>query len=833
MNRSLAIPIFAMLVTLACRPGCASANEPAAATPDPRTATTLSVEDARALVARQSTKPTASVPLAGAGQVLESLGVSSAQVERLLAEARALEPLGAADEVMLLEFLHRTTTADWLAIRGGFREFLDLPALARPDGDVLAALLGAENPGQVTLPGLRELDAAAAEGVARAAGGSLSLPHVERLSPEAAAALARSPVWLDLRGLTTLDPAVATALAAHRGKGLSLGGITALPDAIAEILATHAGHMSLRNLERLSDAAAAALARKPAGDLYLTGLRELRSAELAARLARQAEVGVSLVESLEPDVAAALVAGPEGGQPPRAVLVSGRAVSAPGVAEALASGAGQQLFVCGAFGLTATDARRLAASRGQRLCFRGLERLSADAARELAAFPRELRFPRLKDLDPEAAGALAAHKGPLDLSGLMGFPPDVIAALVSHQARIDFRGVTMLTPALARALAARKGDLVLPGLRTLDAEVAAALATHAGPALILAGVTTLPEDVAAALAEYRGEHLDLPSLVALDSVPLATRLASRGRCLLPKLATFPAPVAEALARRNADLVLPGVTDPGVEVAAALATHKIGVLKLQGIRHLDADVAAALASHQGKSLDLSGLVRLDALPLARRFASQERCVLQALTEITPEAAEVLATRPRDLVLPSLRTLTRDVAAALAGHAGPLSLPGLQEIDTEIAAVLATHRGGGLGLHGLREIDPLAASLLVRHEEPIDLAGLMLTERLDAPEVARLLVEKCRTITLPHLKRFDFPESRRVAEVLAATPGRLSIPNLVAVSPATLLALVRKEDVDIPAVEALELIAEPDGSATDDFVDPRPEDVLRRRRIGGIR
>jgi hypothetical protein len=316
-------------------------------------------------------------------------------------------------------------------------------------------------------------------------------------------------------------------------------------------------------------------------------------------------------------------------------------------------------------------------------------------------------------------------------------------------------------------------------------------------------------------------------------VPLATRLASRGRCLLPKLATFPVPVAEALARRNADLVLPGVTDPGVEVAAALATHKIGVLKLQGIRQLDADVAAALAGHQGKSLELSGLVRLDALPLARRFASQERCVLQSLTEITPEAAELLATRPRDLVLPSLRTITRDVAAALAGHAGPLSLPGLQEIDTEIAAALAAHRGGGLGLHGLRTIDALTATVLMGHEEPIDLANLMLTERLDAPEIARLLVAKSRNITLPNLKRFDFPESRVVAEVLATTPGRLSIPNLVAVSPATLLALVRKEDVDIPAVEALELIAEPDGSATDDFVDPRPEDVLRRRRLGGLR
>jgi hypothetical protein len=35
---------------------------------------------------------------------------------------------------------------------------------------------------------------------------------------------------------------------------------------------------------------------------------------------------------------------------------------------------------------------------------------------------------------------------------------------------------------------------------------------------------------------------------------------------------------------------------------------------------------------------------------------------------------------------------------------------------------------------------------------------------------------------------------------------------------LSALIEKEDVDIPLIEALELIQEPDGSPTDDFVVP---------------
>jgi hypothetical protein len=41
----------------------------------------------------------------------------------------------------------------------------------------------------------------------------------------------------------------------------------------------------------------------------------------------------------------------------------------------------------------------------------------------------------------------------------------------------------------------------------------------------------------------------------------------------------------------------------------------------------------------------------------------------------------------------------------------------------------------------------------------------------------------------------------------------------ISPKTLTALLEKQDVEIPLIETLELIPEPDGSATDDFVIPK--------------
>lgn len=73
-------------------------------------------------------------------------------------------------------------------------------------------------------------------------------------------------------------------------------------------------------------------------------------------------------------------------------------------------------------------------------------------------------------------------------------------------------------------------------------------------------------------------------------------------------------------------------------------------------------------------------------------------------------------------------------------------------------------------------------------------------------------------LPALTAVDSPDSVAVTQALAARKGRLSLTKLKKISPKTLAALIQKEDVEIPFIETLELISEPDGSATDDFVIP---------------
>jgi hypothetical protein len=83
-------------------------------------------------------------------------------------------------------------------------------------------------------------------------------------------------------------------------------------------------------------------------------------------------------------------------------------------------------------------------------------------------------------------------------------------------------------------------------------------------------------------------------------------------------------------------------------------------------------------------------------------------------------------------------------------------------------------------------------------------------------------------LPGLTAFEAPNSVAIAKALATREGPLHLPNLKKISPKTLTALIQKEDVEIPLIETLELIQEPDGSVTEDFVIPDGIGDRRRRQ-----
>jgi hypothetical protein len=122
---------------------------------------------------------------------------------------------------------------------------------------------------------------------------------------------------------------------------------------------------------------------------------------------------------------------------------------------------------------------------------------------------------------------------------------------------------------------------------------------------------------------------------------------------------------------------------------------------------------------------------------------------------------------------------------------------------------------LPLNGLRKLDADTAKALAEFKGDLYLEGLT---TLDAGAAKALAATKNWDGDLSRVTALDSPDSVAIAQALATRKGPLRLPKLKKLSPKTLTALIQKEDVEIPLIETLELIPEPDGSATDDFVIP---------------
>jgi len=83
-------------------------------------------------------------------------------------------------------------------------------------------------------------------------------------------------------------------------------------------------------------------------------------------------------------------------------------------------------------------------------------------------------------------------------------------------------------------------------------------------------------------------------------------------------------------------------------------------------------------------------------------------------------------------------------------------------------------------------------------------------------------------LSHITALDSADAVAIAQAFAARKGLLSLRNLKKISPKTLTALIEKHDVGIPLIETLELIQEPDGSPTEDFIMPEWLEVRQQQQ-----
>jgi hypothetical protein len=319
--------------------------------------------------------------------------------------------------------------------------------------------------------------------------------------------------------------------------------------------------------------------------------------------------------------------------------------------------------------------------------------------------------------------------------------------------------------------------LPLQGLKIVDADVAKALSGYRGNAILLTGLTTIDADAAEAFAGFSGAVF-VPVAVQQEFIrrnPLNAKTACMHAAVLKgdltSVTTLEADTAKALARfKGYSLMLHDVTSLDADTARALAEFQGGMLSLCGLRTLDAAAARALAEFKGTVLDLRGLDALDA-----------------------DTAKALATyKCGDLLLDGLRTLDADTAKELVKFRGHLHLSGLAAIDADTATVLAGAKAKTLCLSGLTSLDADTAKALTA-------------------------IEKWNG-NLPSITAIDSVDSVAIAQALAARKGPLSLPNLKRISPKTLSALIEKQDVELPLIETLELIPEPDGSPTEDFVIP---------------
>lgn len=740
-------------------------------------------------------------------------------------------------------------------------------ALARFDGTLL-------------MLGLRSLPLDVASNLATSRAGTLWLHSLTEIGPDAAAVLSALPGTLLLTGLGRLESAdLAAKLAAQPGP-LALPFLRSISAAAARALVDRDDRVCLPALANapaeVQDALAAARCR-----LDLPALARLESDELARKLAASPVVYLGGLEDVSANVVE-IVLEPVAGR--RAVVLSLDAVSAATI-EALQKARptflGQAIFV--GRDLSAERLRDLAAlsaagaAPGARLratCFPEITELSADL--EAVAAACDASFPNLRRIDSAAlaAAVITRDDGFLTLGSLGSITAAAAREISAYKPREGLRlsSLRQLPPDVAEALLGTTRPFMdLGGLWEISTESLTLLLTRiqnkGSSASLNLGVSRLPPGPFAPPAEARRDtqrfDLNLRRLAALsadDARNLVAVMRPSGGYLSITVPELPAEAADVLADWGGGLVLSGLetVPPGVAKALArlpggrgyrgsinldrVTTIEPGSLveltqakrsfNFGGLREITPELARAFVKCQACGLRFPFVTRISPEVAAVLVTgTAQALMLPGLTTLEPEVAAALAACPSwDPVLPGVTSLAPDAAAALASFVsrrGDLQLPGLTTLEPEVAAALARCERFVPVFPAVRAIEPAAVAALAACRRPVGLPGLTpLT-----PEVAAALaVCPPWNGALSGITGFDAPDSVKVATALAARQGALSLPALRRISPKTLAALLAKPDVEIPLIETLTLIAEPDGSPTEDVVIPadfQQQQRLRRR------
>jgi hypothetical protein len=414
-----------------------------------------------------------------------------------------------------------------------------------------------------------------------------------------------------------------------------------------------------------------------------------------------------------------------------------------------------------------------------------------------------------------------AEKLPADTNTIKSLTPEQARKLVK-----EFPGVEGSVELGDGASMGYPRCLPLNGLKWVDTETAEALTGYTRGPLLLNGLSALPEEAAKALAQQKEDvWLSLNGLTTLSEEAAKALAQYKGGMSLNGLTTLSAGAAKALAQHKKWLYLNGLTTLSDEAAEALTQHDGRILSLRGLTTLSDEAAKALTRYEGM-VNVGYQVFPTGKPLtadrARPWLELLGGALPAITTLdAPDSiaiAKALAASKSPIVLCNLTSISDEAARALAQQKGGyLSLNGLTTLSDDAAKALAQHKGR-LFLHGVTTLSDEAAEALARHEGEITVNPQAFP--IEKPLTVDLALAWATLLKgdLSRVIAIDSPDSVAIAQALASREGPLKLPNLWKISPKTLAALLEKEDIEIPPIETLKLIPEPDGSVTDDFVIP---------------
>jgi hypothetical protein len=359
-----------------------------------------------------------------------------------------------------------------------------------------------------------------------------------------------------------------------------------------------------------------------------------------------------------------------------------------------------------------------------------------------------------------------------------------------------------ITREVAQELAEFRGETLMLGIKSLSPEVATALVKSRAENVWLHSVVSLSAEAADIMANLPG-HLYLTALVELDSLPLATKLASRpGALSFPYLKELKPEIAAALAKKERSLTLAGLTQIPAEVQERIA-NTAGNLSLPNLRSIE---VAALEEKL-----VAGVVLLPQLEkltpkIAKRCTQVKGAgsffggVYLPLSAITPEVAAAFSESPNriNLILVGSGPISDQALTVLMGAGANLVLQDVETLTVAQTRIIATAFSSPVATPGARTgLRSLLPNL----------------RRLDSPILAEILgpagfpgVTTISTEAAAALGSLPDTELKRSDGTVEVRPsGELNFPLLEELSPDIARLLLKKRwlSISFPSLQEVSL------------------------------